>query len=51
MSGDNIYNAPDGSIYVVDNFKGFYDYVLWVTDHLAEYALDHGLDEPTATLN
>lgn len=43
----NIYNAPDGSIYVLDMYRGLYDYALWVTDHLAEYALEHGLDEPS----
>jgi len=43
----NIYNAPDGSIYIVDMYRGLYDYVLWVTEYLAEYTLEHGLDEPT----
>ena len=43
----NIYNAPDGSIYVIDMYRGLYDYVLWVTDYLGEYALEHDLDIPT----
>ncbi|MEX0929411.1 MAG: c-type cytochrome [Balneolales bacterium] len=43
----NIYNAPDGSIYVLDLYRGLYDYVLWVTEYLKDYTLEHGLDEPT----
>jgi mono/diheme cytochrome c family protein len=43
----NIYNAPDGSIYVVDLYRGLYDYILWVTDYLAEYTLERDLEVPT----
>lgn len=43
----NIYNAPDGSIYVIDMYRGLYDFVLWVTDYLRDYSLEYGLDEPT----
>ncbi len=43
----NIYNAPDGSIYVVDMYRGLYDYILWVTDYLGNYTLEHDLDVPT----
>jgi len=43
----NIYNAPDGAIYVVDMYRGLYDYLLWVTDYLRDYTLEHELDIPT----
>ncbi len=43
----NIYNAPDGSLYVIDMYRGLYDYVLWVTDYLGEYALERDLEVPT----
>ncbi|MEX0774047.1 MAG: c-type cytochrome [Balneolales bacterium] len=43
----NIYNAPDGSIYVVDLYRGLYDYMLWVTEYLKEYTLENGLDVPS----
>jgi mono/diheme cytochrome c family protein len=43
----NIYNAPDGSIYVVDLYRGLYDYILWVTDYLGEYTLERDLEVPT----
>jgi mono/diheme cytochrome c family protein len=45
----NIYNAPDGSIYVVDLYRGLYDYILWVTDYLGEYTLERDLEVPTGT--
>lgn len=43
----NIYNAPDGSIYVVDMYRGMYDYFLWVTDFLRDYTYEHELERPT----
>lgn len=43
----NIYNAPDGSLYIVDMYRGLYDYLLWVTDHLREYSLKNELYKPT----
>ena len=43
----NIYNAPDGSIYVVDMYRGLYDYMLWITDYLRDYAFENEMDIPT----
>lgn len=45
----NLYNAPDGSIYVLDLYRGLYDYVLWTSDYLRDYVLERGLDQPMAT--
>lgn len=45
----NIYNAPDGSLYVVDMYRGLFDYILWVTDFLRSHALERDLEKPTAT--
>ncbi|MEX1212826.1 MAG: c-type cytochrome [Balneolaceae bacterium] len=44
----NIYNAPDGSLYVVDMYRGLFDYILWVTDFLREHSLERDLEQPTA---
>ncbi len=43
----NAYNGPDGALYVLDMYRGLYDYVLWVTDFLRDHTLEHGLYEPT----
>ncbi|MEX2574450.1 MAG: c-type cytochrome [Balneolaceae bacterium] len=43
----NIANAPDGSLYVVDMYRGLFEYVRFITDHLMEYTLEHGLHKPT----
>ncbi|WP_170864298.1 DUF7133 domain-containing protein [Fodinibius roseus] len=42
----NMYNAPDGSIYVVDMYRGLFETALSLTDHLREYAVEQGLHKP-----
>src|SRR5690625_120053 len=44
----NSYNAPDGSIYVIDMYRGLFEYVRFITDHLMEYTLEHDLHIPTS---
>lgn len=39
----NLYNAPDGSIYVVDMYRGIIEYVRFITDHLLNYTIENGL--------
>lgn len=45
----NIMNAPDGTLYLIDMYRGLFDFVLWVTDYLGTYSLERGLEEPTGT--
>ncbi|MDX1618316.1 MAG: c-type cytochrome, partial [Balneolaceae bacterium] len=43
----NIFNAPDGSIYIVDMYRGLYDYLLFVTNYLRDYVFARDLEVPT----
>lgn len=39
----NIYNAPDGSIYVLDMYRGVFEHASHLTDYLRDYTVEHGL--------
>ncbi|MEX0742630.1 MAG: HEAT repeat domain-containing protein, partial [Phycisphaeraceae bacterium] len=41
-----IYNAPDGSIYVLDLYRGILQHKVYVTTYLRNYILEQGLDKP-----
>ncbi|MEX2601349.1 MAG: c-type cytochrome [Balneolaceae bacterium] len=43
----NIYNAPDGSLYVIDLYRGIFQHARFLTGHLREYAVEQGLHLPT----
>lgn len=43
----NIYNAPDGSIYVLDMYRGIFQHATYLTDYLRDYAVEHDLHKPT----
>lgn len=43
----NLYNAPDGSIYAIDMYRGIFQHARYLTDHLRDYAVAHGLHEPS----
>lgn len=42
----NMYNAPDGSLYVIDMYRGLFQHARFLTDHLREYTVEHGLHLP-----
>lgn len=42
-------NAPDGSLYVVDMYRGVIQHARFLTDHLREYVEENDLDRPTGT--
>lgn len=42
-------NAPDGSLYVVDMYRGIIQHARFLTDHLREYVEENDLDRPTGT--
>lgn len=42
----NIYNAPDGSLYVVDFYRGILQHRQFVTTYLRKQVEDRGLEEP-----
>ncbi len=42
----NIYNAPDGSVYLLDMYHGIIQHKTYVTSYLREYYLSQGLDKP-----
>ncbi|HUE96991.1 MAG TPA: PVC-type heme-binding CxxCH protein [Longimicrobiaceae bacterium] len=42
----NLYNAPDGSIYVVDMYRGIFQHARYLTGHLRDHAVEQGLHEP-----
>jgi mono/diheme cytochrome c family protein/glucose/arabinose dehydrogenase len=46
----NIYNAPDGSLYVIDMYRGLIQHARYLTDYLRSYAIERGLHEPTPGL-
>src|SRR5690625_1819563 len=43
----NIYNAPDGSLYVIDMYRGIFQHARFLTDYLRDYAVERDLHEPT----
>jgi mono/diheme cytochrome c family protein/glucose/arabinose dehydrogenase len=45
----NIYNAPDGALYVVDMYRGILEHASHLTDYLRDYAVEHDLHIPTGT--
>jgi len=42
----NMYNAPDGSLYVVDMYRGIFQHARFLTEFLRNHAVEHGLHEP-----
>ena len=42
----NIYNAPDGSVYLLDMYHGIIQHKTYVTSYLSDYYLRQGLDAP-----
>ncbi|QTN34043.1 c-type cytochrome [Akkermansiaceae bacterium] len=42
----NIYNAPDGSVHVLDMYHGIIQHKTYVTSYLRKYYTDLGLDGP-----
>jgi mono/diheme cytochrome c family protein/glucose/arabinose dehydrogenase len=42
----NMYNAPDGSLYIIDMYRGLFQHARFLTDFLREYTVEHGLHEP-----
>ncbi len=42
----NMYNAPDGSLYVVDMYRGIFQHARYLTDYLRKYAVAHDLHLP-----
>ncbi|MEX2402989.1 MAG: c-type cytochrome [Balneolales bacterium] len=43
----NMYNSPDGSLYVLDMYRGLIQHARFLTDHLRDYAVERGLHIPT----
>jgi glucose/arabinose dehydrogenase/mono/diheme cytochrome c family protein len=42
----NMYNAPDGTLYVVDLYRGIIQYGAYMTPYLRQQILDRALDRP-----
>lgn len=42
----NMYNSPDGALYVIDMYRGLFETALSLTDHLREYTVEHDLHKP-----
>jgi glucose/arabinose dehydrogenase/mono/diheme cytochrome c family protein len=42
----NAYNAPDGTLYVVDMYRGIIQHGAFMTPYLRQQILDRGLDRP-----
>jgi hypothetical protein len=42
----NMYNSPDGALYVVDMYRGIIQHARFLTDHLRDHALEHDLHIP-----
>jgi mono/diheme cytochrome c family protein/glucose/arabinose dehydrogenase len=43
----NLYNAPDGALYVIDMYHGILQHRIYLTSYLRQQALDRGLEKPT----
>lgn len=42
----NMYNAPDGSLYIIDMYRGLFQHARFLTDHLREYVVENELYKP-----
>lgn len=42
----NIYNAPDGTVHLLDMYHGLIQHKTFVTSYLREYYIEQGLDAP-----
>ena len=42
----NIYNAPDGTVHILDMYHGIIQHKIYLTPYLRKYYLDQGLDAP-----
>lgn len=43
----NIYNSPDGGLYVIDMYRGILEHASHLTDYLRDHAVKHDLHIPT----
>jgi mono/diheme cytochrome c family protein/glucose/arabinose dehydrogenase len=43
----NIYNSPDGALYVIDMYRGILEHASHLTDYLRDHAVKHDLHIPT----
>lgn len=43
----NVYNSPDGAMYVVDMYRGLLEHASHLTDYLRDHAVKNGLHIPT----
>lgn len=43
----NLYNGPDGNLYVLDMYRGIIQHKTYLTDYLRGQILDRGLEKPT----
>ncbi len=46
----NAYNAPDGSLYVLDMYHGIIQHKIYMTSYLRQQTLSRGLDAPASGL-
>ena len=42
----NLYNAPDGTLYLIDMYRGIIQEGAYITPHLRQQILERGLDKP-----
>ncbi len=42
----NMYNSPDGALYVVDMYRGIIQHARFLTDHLRDHIEEHELHKP-----
>jgi len=42
----NMYNAPDGTLYLIDMYRGVIQDGAFITDYLVKESKDRGLDKP-----
>jgi glucose/arabinose dehydrogenase/mono/diheme cytochrome c family protein len=42
----NLYNAPDGTLYLVDMYRGIIQHGAYMTPYLRKHIIDRGLDRP-----
>jgi hypothetical protein len=42
----NMFNAPDGTLYLVDMYRGIIQHGAFITPHLRKHILERGLDKP-----
>src|SRR5437867_6430116 len=45
----NLYNAPDGTLYLVDMYRGIIQHAAFMTPYLRKQILDRGLEDRKST--